>query len=169
LRWIGTELCDPPKYDGLTNISYFVKVLDLHIPEQQILFAIDVVLKDTPSRWWDSHKERIEYWLQCKILMQVRFGNEVEYTAQKYTRVSNPIDHIAQCRKIWSSILKKEWTHEFTHTLDMIPKNWYLELEIHRETMDWDKTNQIFKVTFTFEDEYSLIDASLQAIRNKIF
>jgi hypothetical protein len=62
LHWIGTKLCDPPKYDGLTDISYFVKVLELQIPKQQILLALDVVLKATPARWWDSHKEGIEDW-----------------------------------------------------------------------------------------------------------
>jgi hypothetical protein len=62
LCWIGMELCDPPKYDGLTDISSFVKVFELQIPEQQILLALDVVLKATPTRWWDSHKEGIEYW-----------------------------------------------------------------------------------------------------------
>jgi hypothetical protein len=25
LRWIGTELCDPPRYDGLRETSLFVK------------------------------------------------------------------------------------------------------------------------------------------------
>jgi hypothetical protein len=75
----------------------------------------------------------------------------------------------AQCRKIWSSIPKKEWMHKFIHTLDMIPKNWYLELEMHRETMDWDELTQRFKVTFTFEDESPLVDATLQAIRTRVF
>jgi len=56
LCWIGTKLCDPPKYDGLTDISSFVKVFELQIPEHQLLLALDVVLKDTPTIWWDSHK-----------------------------------------------------------------------------------------------------------------
>jgi hypothetical protein len=39
------------------------------------------------------------------------------------------------------SILKKEWTHMFIHTLDTIPKNWYLELEMRRETTELGPTN----------------------------
>jgi hypothetical protein len=36
-----------------------------------------------------------------------------------------------------------------------------MELEMHRETMDWEEITQRFKVTFTFEYESPLIDASL--------
>jgi hypothetical protein len=50
----------------------------------------------------------------------------------------------------------------------MIPKNWYLELEMCRKTVDWDEVTQRFKVKFTFEEEYPLIDETLQAIRNNI-
>jgi hypothetical protein len=121
------ELCDPPKYDGLNDISSFVKALELKIPKQLRLLALDVVLKATPAIWWASHKEGIEDWSQCKILLQVRFGTKVDYV-QRYRGVSDPIDRTKHCRKIWSSILKKELTHKFIHTLDVIPKNWYLEL-----------------------------------------
>jgi hypothetical protein len=62
-----------------------------------------------------------------------------------------------------------KWTHKFIHTLDTILKNWYLELEMHKETTNWDELVQIFKVTFTFEHESPLMDATLQAIRTKIF
>jgi hypothetical protein len=29
LHWIGTELCDPPRYDGLTDIILFLKAFEL--------------------------------------------------------------------------------------------------------------------------------------------
>jgi hypothetical protein len=35
LHWIGTKLCDPPRYDGLTDISLFVKEFELQVPKQQ--------------------------------------------------------------------------------------------------------------------------------------
>jgi hypothetical protein len=59
--------------------------------------------------------------------------------------------------------------HRFIHTLDTIPKNWYLELEMCRETRIWDELVQIFKVKFTFEHVSSLIDVVLQDIQTKIF
>jgi hypothetical protein len=83
----------------------------------------DVVLKSTPTRWRDAHKKGIEDWQEYRILMQVRFGTKVDYIAQKYAGVSDPVKHIAQCRNIWSLIPKKEWMHKFIHTLDIIPKN----------------------------------------------
>jgi hypothetical protein len=33
LHWIGTELCDPPRYDGLTEIDMFIKAFELQVPE----------------------------------------------------------------------------------------------------------------------------------------
>lgn len=57
----------------------------------------------------------------------------------------------------------------FVHTLDVIPKNWYIELEVHRETTDWEDLTHNFKVTFNFEDDAPLIDTALQIIKNKIF
>jgi hypothetical protein len=56
------ELCDPPKYDGLTDINSFVKTFELHIHEQQRLLALDVVLKATLARWWAGHREGMEDW-----------------------------------------------------------------------------------------------------------
>jgi hypothetical protein len=44
-------------YDGLTDIIIFVKELELQVPKQKGLLALDVVLKTTPSRWWVSHRE----------------------------------------------------------------------------------------------------------------
>jgi hypothetical protein len=139
LHWIGTKLCDPPMYDGLTNISLFVKAFELHVPKQQRLLALDVVLKATPARWWAAHKEGMEDWLQCQRLMNVRLGIELENNAQKYIGISNPTKHVEQCKNRWSSTLKEETIHRFIHTLDTIPKNWYLELEMRREKTSWDK------------------------------
>jgi hypothetical protein len=62
LRSIGIDLCDPSGYDGLTNIRLFVKEFELQVPKQQRLLALDVVLKETPSRWWDAHREGMEDW-----------------------------------------------------------------------------------------------------------
>jgi hypothetical protein len=120
LRWIGTELCDPPRYDGLTDISMFVKEFELQVPEQQRLLALDVVLKVTPARWWDAHREGMKDWSQCNRLMQIRFGTEEENIAQKYTGESDPVDHVEQCRALWSSVPETEWMHIFIHTLDTI-------------------------------------------------
>jgi hypothetical protein len=69
----------------------------------------------------------------------------------------------------WRQVPKQEWMHRFIHTLETVPKNWYLELEVHRGTTDWEELTQNFKVTFSFEVESPLVDATLQVIRSNIF
>jgi hypothetical protein len=64
LRWIGTEICEPPRYDGLTDVVYFIREFELQISDQQRLLALDVALKETPARWWDAHKDGIRDWKQ---------------------------------------------------------------------------------------------------------
>jgi hypothetical protein len=169
LHRIGTELCDPPRYDGLTDISLFVKTVELQVPKQQRFLALSVFLKETPTKWWVAHTEGMEDWSHCRRLIQVRFGNELENITQKYTGESDPPGHVEQCRTLWSSVPEAEWTRIFIHTLDTIPKNWYLELETCRETTRWDELVQKFKVTFKFEYESPLMVATLQAVRTKVF
>jgi hypothetical protein len=50
------------KYDGLTDVAYFLREIELQISYQQILLALDVALKATPARWWVSHKDNIRDW-----------------------------------------------------------------------------------------------------------
>jgi hypothetical protein len=63
----------------------------------------------------------------------------------------------------------EEWIHRFIHIPDTIPKNWYIELEMHRETSNWDKLTHRFKVIFTFEYKSPSIHATLQDIQMNIF
>jgi hypothetical protein len=61
LHWIGTDLYDPSRYGGLTDISLFVKEFELQVPEKQRFIALDVVLKVTPNRWWATQREGMKY------------------------------------------------------------------------------------------------------------
>jgi hypothetical protein len=108
LHWIGKELCDPPRYEGLNDIRSFIKVFESYLPEHQRLLALDVVLKATPARWWVAHKKGMEEWLECRRLIQVRFDTKLEIIAKNYTRVSDPVVHVEQCKTIWSSVQKRE-------------------------------------------------------------
>jgi hypothetical protein len=62
LRWIGTEIVEPPRYIGLTPIEYFINEFEMQIPDQQRLLALDVALKVTSTRWWVVHKDGIRDW-----------------------------------------------------------------------------------------------------------
>jgi hypothetical protein len=81
-------------YDGLTDISMFLKAFESQVPKQQRMLALDVVLKATLATWWDAHREGIKYWPQCSKLMQLRFGTEEEDIAQMYIGESDPIGHV---------------------------------------------------------------------------
>jgi hypothetical protein len=59
--------------------------------------------------------------------------------------------------------------HRFIHTLETIPKNWYLEMEVHRDTTEWGYISQRFKETFTFQHKSPSIYTTLQEIKHKIF
>jgi hypothetical protein len=56
---------------------------------------------------------------------------------------------------------KQEWAYLFIHTLDTIPKKWYLELEVCKETTNWEDLTLNFKVTFSFEYEAPSVDTNL--------
>jgi hypothetical protein len=62
MRWIGIEVCDPPRYDKLTNVTYFIREFELQILDQHILLALDIVLTMTPTIWWAAHKDGIRDW-----------------------------------------------------------------------------------------------------------
>jgi hypothetical protein len=64
---------------------------------------------------------------------------------------------------------RHEWTHRLIHLLEKVPKNWYLELEVCKGTIDWEELIQNCKVTFSFQVESPLVDATMQVIRCTIF
>jgi len=47
------------------------------------------------------------------------------------------------------------------HTLDIILKNQYLELEVHKGKTNWEEMARNFKVTFIFEDDEPLVNKAL--------
>lgn len=80
-----------------------------------------------------------------------------------------PREHILTCGYIWNEVPKDVWTHMFVHTLDTIPRNWYIQLELHRETITWEALTSNSIHTFsTYEDDL-MVDTLLQLEKEKIF
>jgi hypothetical protein len=73
LRWIGSEVREPPTFYGQSNLEEFLAKFELEILENQRLLALDIALKATPTCWWGAHKENIKNWFQCKRLLHIRF------------------------------------------------------------------------------------------------
>jgi hypothetical protein len=79
----------------------------LQVPKKQSMLALLVVLKATPARWKDAHREGVKDWPHYRRIMQVRFGTEVENNEHKYIGESDPTCHVEQCRRLWSSIQRQ--------------------------------------------------------------
>lgn len=68
------KLCDLPLFDGLSDVEFFFMEFEGLVMEPQRLLALYVALRATPARWWAAHKVSMQNWIQCKRLMQIKFG-----------------------------------------------------------------------------------------------
>jgi len=55
-----------------------------------------------------------------------------------------------------------KWVHLFYHTLDVIPMNWYVEIELHHGIGEWNILREGFMMTYS-------IDEALQEVKATIF
>ena len=78
MRRVGIEVCDLPAYEGFPKLDYYLIEFEEKVVEPQRLLALDFALKDTPSRWWVTHKQSISKRPQCRRLIEVRFWREGE-------------------------------------------------------------------------------------------
>ena len=119
-----------PTYEGLPNLASFLVEFEEKVIESQRLSTLDYVLKATPARWWGTHKKYISEWTKCRRLMEIIFEEEISYHDQKYTGLIDHVEHIGHCRNNWKEYPRQEWVHQFIHTLEMIPRNWYTSIEL---------------------------------------
>jgi hypothetical protein len=66
VRWVGIKVREPPTFHGLNDLEEFLTNYEEEVLENQWLLALDISLKETPTRWWGVHKETIQDWYQCK-------------------------------------------------------------------------------------------------------
>ena len=71
LRWIGSEVCNVPNFDGTNDLEEFIHAYQVVVQESDWLRALDVALKATPARWWATHKDHIRDWSQLERLMTI--------------------------------------------------------------------------------------------------
>jgi hypothetical protein len=65
-RWIGTEIGNHPTYDGTSNLDNFLTNIEGKVAPDQIISLFYITLKDTPTRWWDTHRALILDWEDAK-------------------------------------------------------------------------------------------------------
>ncbi|GLJ56402.1 hypothetical protein SUGI_1222700 [Cryptomeria japonica] len=51
----------------------------LMVPEEQMVPALDVALRSTPSRWWATHKDNPESWEKVQRALRHYFNQPPEY------------------------------------------------------------------------------------------
>jgi hypothetical protein len=94
VRWIGTTTSNLPTFDGLNPLETFLLEFEESVPMKQRLLAMDEALKETPARWWGTHKSNITDWEQCRTLMTAQFSAQVEGYEVWYTGRRCPKDHV---------------------------------------------------------------------------
>jgi hypothetical protein len=99
VHWIGREVSNMPTFDGLNHLETFLLEFEESVPVQQRLLALDEALKETPTRWWGTHKKNIAKWVQCHTLMTVHFLDQVEGCEIQYTCQRCPKDHVHSCKE----------------------------------------------------------------------
>jgi hypothetical protein len=98
LRWIGYEVREPPTFYGLNDLEEILMKFELEVVENQRLSVLDIALKATPARWWGTHKEKINKWYQCKILLHIRFNAKQGHRyEEKYDRIGQRKGHVEIC------------------------------------------------------------------------
>ena len=95
-------MCELLAYEGLPNLVTFLNEFEGLVIESWRLSALDHALKATPARWWGGPKKSITNWPQCRILTEVRFGEEVTLVNHKYSGLANHVEHLNQCRMVFA-------------------------------------------------------------------
>ena len=98
--------------------------------------------------------------------MTVHFGNAEGYHAGRYDGQNDPSGHLMECQTFWASRLKDEWIHSFIHTLDEMPRSWYVSSELQREITTWGDLTVCFTYTFSFMNVNPKVNNALHIIRD---
>lgn len=69
-------------------------------------------------------------WRDYRRMMKPWFGCAKNKITKKYNGKDDPHYHLEKWTKAWGTETWLEWVHIFFHTLDMIPMNWYMEMEL---------------------------------------
>ena len=86
----------------------------------------------------------IHDWEQCRRLMMVHFGDLEFYHAGIYDGWNDPTGHLIECHTLWASRPRDEWVHTFVHTLEEMPRSWYVRVELRRTITTWEELSVCF-------------------------
>lgn len=102
--------------------------------------------------------------------MQIRFGKPKLRIIKKYDGRDDLCMYLTKWTKADGDEPQLEWVHLFYHTLDVIPMNWSIEIELRHGTGEWDILREAFLLTFLYEDQkMDTVDAVLQVMKAAMF
>ena len=82
--------------------------------------------------------------------MTVCFGDSDIYHTRTCDEQNDPTIHLMECQALWALQPKDEWVHAFVHTLDEMPRSWYVAAELRRTITIWEELSIYFAQTFGF-------------------
>ena len=100
--------------------------------------------------------------------MTVCFRNTEEDHIGRYDGWNDPSGHLMECQTLWASRPKDEWVHAFIHTLDEMPRSWYVLAKMRKEIATWEEMTSCFAHTFSFTDANPDVNNALQIIRDVV-
>lgn len=78
--------------------------------------------------------------------------------------------HLTRWLQAYGEESQLEWVHLFYHTMDVISRNWYTEIELRHRTGEWDILREGFLSAFLFEDQWmDTVDDVLQVVKATTF
>lgn len=101
--------------------------------------------------------------------MKTRFGKLKIRMIDKYDGQDDSCVKLAKWAQAYGEKPQPEWVHLFCHTLDVVPMNWYVEIDLHHGTGKWDILREWYMLAFSFEDKFDNIDEVLQEVKAAIF
>lgn len=164
------EVCNPPQINGIGKVAQFIQKMEEEKHEHQRLQALDISLKGTPMRWWVMHHTQVGTWLQVTKLLCTRFIVVKYDLSIHFQGMEDAKAHLTLCEPWWTKqqVPSKQWVHIFVHTLDIIPRIWYIQQDTRHETIIWERVSQDFIHTFTFLRDSPVMTTTLGRIRDII-
>ena len=76
--------------------------------------------------------------------MMVCFADVEVYHAGRYDGQNDPASNLNECQMLWTSWPRDEWVHAFVHTLEEMPRSWYVATELRRTITTWEDFSVFF-------------------------
>ena len=96
--------------------------------------------------------------------MMVFFGDIEVYHAGRYDGRDDPASHLNECHRLWTLQSIDEWVHAFVHTLEEMPRSWYVAAKLCKTITTREELSVCFVQMFSFQDANPEVNNALRII-----